>query len=344
MIGYSIFSSLPFAVCLTWTVMFLLAYRNNDQGKRQLTLFAAVCTVLYFCHAVFFMDGSNKWFDTLWLCCSLSVYPLFWLYIRSITEPSPLRLQAYWVVLPAVLEGILSLFVNVKVLGQATFLIEVFSVCLLGYRRLKLYNSGVDNFYSDTQGKSLMPMMMLMGLLMMTSLCSGLVNVLGRQYFVHSLKVVVPSVSFSALLFCIFYYGSTLQYTAKEMIDTKAVAPEVRKEPEDKLMKMISREMEQKRLFAVKSLKITDLSTVLCSNKTYVSNSINKCTGKSFTEYVNGLRIEYAKSLLLDKSRNLTMTEISEEAGFTHETSFYRNFKSITGKTPMEWTKENPRQ
>ena len=72
-----------------------------------------------------------------------------------------------------------------------------------------------------------------------------------------------------------------------------------------------------------------------------MSNSINNCTGKSFTEYVNGLRIEYAKSLLLDKSKGLTMSEISEEAGFTHETSFYRNFKSFTGKTPKEWIKEN---
>lgn len=341
-IHYYIFSSLPFAVCLTWTVILLFGFRNNDPGKRQLNLFSAVCTVLYLCHAMFFMDGGNKWIDALWVCCSLSVYPLFWLYIRSITEPSVLKLKAYWVVIPGLFLGILSLFWDIELLIKIAFIFIVLPVCILGYRRLKLYNLGIDNFYSDTRGKSVKPMITLMALLVLTSFCSVLMNVLGREFFAHSLIVIVPSICFSSLLFCIFYFGSRLQYTAAEIIDIKSEAGDIQERPEDQLMQMISREMEQKRLFVVKNLKITDLSAILCSNKTYVSNSINNCTGKSFTEYVNGLRIEYAKSLLMDRSRGLSMSEVSEEAGFSHETSFYRNFKSFTGKTPLEWLKENP--
>ena len=330
-ISYYIFSSLPFAVCLTWTVILLLGFKNNDPGKRQLNLFAAVCTVLYFCHAVFFMDGGNKLVDALWISCSLSVYPLFWLYIRSITESSSIKLKAYWLVLPGLSLGIISVFADIEALVKVVFF----------FRRLKLYNRGIDNFYSDTHGKSVRPMMELMVLLVLTSFCSGLLNALGREFFAHSLMVIVPSVCFSSLLFMIFYNGSRLQYTAVEISDAGSTETDAQESSEDQLMHMISQEMEQKRMFVLKSLKITDLSASLCTNKTYVSNSINNCTGKSFTEYVNGLRIEYAKSLLLDKSKGLTMSEISEEAGFTHETSFYRNFKSFTGKTPKEWIKEN---
>lgn len=340
-ISYYIFSSLPFAVCLTWTVILLLGFKNNDPGKRQLNLFAAVCTVLYFCHAVFFMDGGNKLVDALWISCSLSVYPLFWLYIRSITESSSIKLKAYWLVLPGLSLGIISVFADIEALVKLVFVFTFLPVCIFGYRRLKLYNRGIDNFYSDTHGKSVRPMMELMVLLVLTSFCSGLLNALGREFFAHSLIVIIPSICFSSLLFMIFYNGSRLQYTAVEISDAGPAEADVQESSEDQLMHMISQEMEQKRMFVLKSLKITDLSASLCTNKTYVSNSINNCTGKSFTEYVNGLRIEYAKSLLLDKSKGLTMSEISEEAGFTHETSFYRNFKSFTGKTPKEWIKEN---
>ncbi len=68
---YYIFSSLPFAVCLTWLIILLLNLRRNDLRKRQLALFAAVCAVLYFCHAIFFISGGSNGNDALWRTCSL---------------------------------------------------------------------------------------------------------------------------------------------------------------------------------------------------------------------------------------------------------------------------------
>lgn len=346
---YYIFSSLPFAVCLTWLIILLLNIRHSDLRKKQLTMFAAVCTVLYFCHAIFFISGGSKGTDAIWRTCSLSVYPLFWLYIRSMTEPAPIRLRAYWVVLPAIILGVSSVFVNVFPIDKAVFFAEVIAVCVFGYLRLKSYNRTIDNFYSDIQGKSMTPMMRLIWLLVATSACSALLNSFGREFFSNSLILIVPSAAFSVLLSCIFYYGSGLQYTATEVNEDTPVHESLAQcpaqssgEDDDLLMRKIYHEMETKHLFKAKSLKITDLSSLLGSNKTYVSNSINSCTGKSFTEYVNGLRIEYAKSLIEDNGRNLTMSEISDEAGFSNETSFYRNFKRITGKTPSGWSKENP--
>ena len=56
----------------------------------------------------------------------------------------------------------------------------------------------------------------------------------------------------------------------------------------------------------------------------------------SFSLYVNGYRIRYAQQLMLEK-KDLTFTEIAEEAGFVDRSSFYRSFKQETGMNPSTW-------
>ena len=51
--------------------------------------------------------------------------------------------------------------------------------------------------------------------------------------------------------------------------------------------------------------------------------------------YVNKMRIERAKSLLL--SRTLTLGEIAEACGFLHDKYFFAMFRKVTGTTPSEW-------
>ena len=91
--------------------------------------------------------------------------------------------------------------------------------------------------------------------------------------------------------------------------------------------------MTSQELFRNNDLLITDVAKMLGSNRTYVSTYLNKELGMSFSEYINGFRVEYAKRLL-DGGNSMNMTEISEQAGFASEASFYRVFKRVTGQTP----------
>ena len=79
-----------------------------------------------------------------------------------------------------------------------------------------------------------------------------------------------------------------------------------------------------------------DLTRVVSSNSRYVSDSINAVAGCSFIDYVNNYRIRYAQRLLYEKP-DMSLSEISEESGFSSEVTFYRNFKARTGQTPGEW-------
>lgn len=56
---------------------------------------------------------------------------------------------------------------------------------------------------------------------------------------------------------------------------------------------------------------------------------------KSFSQFVNEMRISYACKLLNDK--DLPINQISSEAGFQNITNFNRFFKAITGVTPKQY-------
>lgn len=344
---YAIFSTLPFAVCLLWTC--LLAERTRRSGTaamQSLTWFALVCTVLYFCHAVFFNGEETPWVRAVYRCANLAVYPLYWLYIRSLSEAEALSWRAYWVLLPALAGLLLSAiayacgapsdFAELPLRG--VFLAEVICVCTAGIRRLNAYDRRVENFYADTEGKSMAVLRTLLYLFVLTSAFSALVNVLGRSVFSHTLLLVLPSALFSVLLCFIFFEGCRLEYTAGEV----AAAAEAREtdQPSDEmqaLMDRICEIMETRQLFRTPGLKITDLATELGSNRTYISNCINRLKGISFSDFVNAYRVRYAQILLQMNDSGKTIAQIGTEAGFTGETSFFRNFKKVTGETPSAW-------
>lgn len=70
-------------------------------------------------------------------------------------------------------------------------------------------------------------------------------------------------------------------------------------------------------------------------NPAYFSVLFKKSVGKSFTEYINGLRMEKARQLL--EVERLKISEISDLTGFTDSNYFIRIFKKYFGLTPSEY-------
>ena len=85
-------------------------------------------------------------------------------------------------------------------------------------------------------------------------------------------------------------------------------------------------------------LTIKELSDELHTNRTYLSEYIKTTYGTSFRDWITGLRIDYAKRLLVQYPR-LTVADISERSGFLSPSHFIRLFKENTGCTPVKWRK-----
>ena len=84
------------------------------------------------------------------------------------------------------------------------------------------------------------------------------------------------------------------------------------------------------------------LSDALSRHYVYLSKYFKRCTGLSFTEYVNRYRVGEACSLL--KNSEYTVLQAALDSGFDSLRSFNRNFKSTIGVTPGEYRRRLDQQ
>ncbi|MGO1468637.1 MAG: helix-turn-helix domain-containing protein [Tissierella sp.] len=76
-------------------------------------------------------------------------------------------------------------------------------------------------------------------------------------------------------------------------------------------------------------------ATYLNVNKCYFCSLFKKETGKTFTQFLNELRVK--KSMDLLKEGNLSMLDIALDVGFNNQNYYNITFKKITNKTPSEY-------
>ena len=108
----------------------------------------------------------------------------------------------------------------------------------------------------------------------------------------------------------------------------------------DELMWRIRLLMGEQKLYLNSELKLNDVADALNTNRNLISSCINSQQGCSFSQFVNGYRIEYAKDLIRRKP-DMKISEVWMQSGFSTETSFFRTFKAVTGMTPTEWKSTN---
>lgn len=88
-----------------------------------------------------------------------------------------------------------------------------------------------------------------------------------------------------------------------------------------------------------KKISLEDVARNVNHNASYFSRMFSKETGQSFTDYLTGVRIEYAKKLLTDT--DIRLSEVSELCGFNNQYYFSHTFKKTTGLAPGEWRRSN---
>ncbi|KZS38202.1 hypothetical protein AWE51_19385 [Aquimarina aggregata] len=72
----------------------------------------------------------------------------------------------------------------------------------------------------------------------------------------------------------------------------------------------------------------------------YLSQLINTHTEGNFNDYINKLRVEHSKKILLDSQYNsYTIESIGLECGFKSKSNFYSAFKKFTNQTPNQYKK-----
>lgn len=397
---HSLVISMPIIVCAVFAMLMLLDLRGRRE-RYVLAIFFIVATLLYLGHGIFFSRilPLIPLSDTIYSFCNLAVYPLYYLYLESVTSDDikGFKIRKRIALLPAVAcsltVGLLYLLMNdedtnlfihsylyeverSKLTGMAwwqtvahmvtksIFALQIIPVVHFGSRSIVKFNQRVEASFADTEGRSLHRQKVLLWIFLATSLASFVCNIIGRQWFDSSAWLLsVPSVLFSALLFCVGREGLMLNFSIQEIMEAEQEEmPNEEKDSEasdealatdddltsaieqsDHLLQIETnrtsakgRKMEHivqrivdEQLYLQPDLQLNGLATLLCTNRTYISDAIRKEKSMTFYEFINDLRIQHAQKLMKEYPE-MTIYEIYTQSGYSNYPTFRRNFVRFT--------------
>lgn len=354
---HTLFSFLPFAVCLFWAICFMAQWRRIDAPKRFMTGYLVTCVALYLCHGLFFTLHLPYAMECLWTLCSLSVYPLFYGYLCRLTSSDyTVRQLLIWLVPGALVAAAKYVFpdAGIDLVRLLLFSVQIVIVCRCGILKLKAFDRKLHAVYVDTEGRDTTAVHQLLVLIIIVSVLSGVANTVGKQFFGESLWLLVAiSLAFSSVQFALGYICFCRNFAIDQLeadeadespaANSKPTQNEGEKDSPEQIGQQIEALMVEQHYFLKADLKIGDVVKAIGSNRTYVSNYINTTYNCSFSDYMNRLRIEYAKELLASAREGTKLNQIASASGFGTEQSFYRNFKKFTGMTPAEWLSSHER-
>ena len=105
--------------------------------------------------------------------------------------------------------------------------------------------------------------------------------------------------------------------------------------------KGVSNDIKSAELYILENFKrkltLSDAAKRASLSASHFSRRFARETGKNFKEYLNKVRFEYAKKLLVFSK--MTVNQICYECGFDDYPNFVRRFKQNVGMTPAEFRK-----
>lgn len=362
----------PVYVTLFWFVLLLITKTKNHYPKRFLGVFMGTCTLVYLSHFLFFSPLLDVyyWVDPFYQYASLLVYPLYHIYFRLLTidERFSLRHNGIYLILPTLLfllysSGYLSIpssvfkawlndntlfadypgipFMNfLKRVIPVVFIIQAIYALAVNFWLINKYRDKAAQYYSDMQDSGTRSVMMLNTILVITTLSSIVLSVLGKDFFKHELTgLIVASTIFTTTLFLIGWLG----------YKQKAVNPNFEK-PTDcmdqneslSLVKQrflldgIANLFETDRIYLNPNLTIQDVALSVGTNRTYVSAIINQSFNLNFCRFVNEYRIASLEKMIAEHP-DYSYIELAEKNGFGSIDSMKRAIQLKTGQSFSEW-------
>ena len=88
--------------------------------------------------------------------------------------------------------------------------------------------------------------------------------------------------------------------------------------------------------FGDETLKLNKIAEVIGYSAAYTSRIFKQETGKHLMDYINEVRVWYAKRMLENPKNKVY--QVAEKVGYANYNYFSKMFKKITGESPSEYT------
>lgn len=106
--------------------------------------------------------------------------------------------------------------------------------------------------------------------------------------------------------------------------------------PEDhEIMGRLEQLMSRQKFYRDENLNLSRLARKMGLPSRQISQAINRATGGNVSQYINQLRVKDACRLLEETDQSVTSVML--ESGFQTKSNFNREFRRITGMSPVAW-------
>jgi len=142
--------------------------------------------------------------------------------------------------------------------------------------------------------------------------------------------------SIALLIYSILVY---LRYKYRNRKSNKVLVPidlSIKERKEKNYPELIIQYLAQN--FSNPDLKLEDIAKEIGLSENQISTEIKSYSGKTFKSYLNFIRIEKAKKLLVES--DLQVSEIAFEVGYNSAHHFIRVFKELENSSPTNFRKE----
>ena len=102
----------------------------------------------------------------------------------------------------------------------------------------------------------------------------------------------------------------------------------------------LKKQILEDKYYLADGVNIQEMAQYLKIGRTTLSTFINNNEGMNFNLWINKLRVEEAKSLLIE-CPNYSLAQIAELVGYSEASNFSRQFKQITTESPSVWRQNN---
>lgn len=339
--GYSfvLFIPLPFVVALLLVVMFIVFFRGGDDVRTNrafLTLIAlcAVQSVLVGLRWGYGVSEARYVLPILAACLPPLVYIAFRGLMRVAAESRMVMLAnlALSPLLIVIMEFTWPMAIDLALI--VIFVGHAIALLLLGRKG----PDGLDEaqFASVTSAHRAL-------IIAAIALCvSALFDLLVFFDFEWAHGQNVAALVSNANLFGLLLIGLMAALAGKSKAPQTAIEPvaelSASAEPSEQdrdIIARVDRLMETQALYRDENLNLSRLARRLGLPSRQISGAINRSLGVNVSQYVNQLRIREACRLLEETEQSVTAIMLS--SGFQTKSNFNREFRRVTGMSPVDW-------
>lgn len=369
--------AIAFFAPFSWAVSYLID--GIDKGKSKIYVFLLMLfSAFVFLMAFFKFMGHLELYTILFpinVSLVLTLFPLLFLYINSITSEKILSLRVVFphFIFPFIIflffifyqKGFLNtdmdlLFIR-NILGlsydaETSVLLKIgkivydvgrlffviFSLIYVVFIFIKVkdfYNKDKDLF-SETKRNTLSWLKILAVFFVLMMFSHLAIHILNNNQVLNNINLIVISHFMFAAFFWILGINAFRQ---SEIFDSVQINET---EHYDENIKISKEELEDylnnEKPFLNPEISVYDFCYRFHTNRTYLSEAINKSFSLNFRGLINQYRVQEAVDLIEQYKRmklEFTLEFIATKTGFSSYSSFLRVFKAELGLTPNEYVK-----